>query len=185
MLTAALFGCVVVVLTLSALDVQSHISAVAAAHAAPTATSNAQKHVHSAASNGSQLTPQQLWAFREDARDMFYHGYDAYMKHGCEHMKAAVGRPLPDAVAAALRLLCGKASRDHALFVTVSVLVRCSLPLAGLVLPPPIPRFPWDEVKPLSCVGRRWDLRERGTLDDSLGGETVVPPAHPVKTGNG
>ena len=29
---------------------------------------------------------------------------------------------------------------------------------------------PWDELKPLSCTGRRWDKRERGTLDDSLGG---------------
>jgi hypothetical protein len=31
--------------------------------------------------------------------------------------------------------------------------------------------YPWDELKPLSCMGRRWDRRERGTLDDSLGGE--------------
>jgi hypothetical protein len=30
--------------------------------------------------------------------------------------------------------------------------------------------FPWDELKPLSCEGRRWDRRDRGTLDDSLGG---------------
>ena len=30
--------------------------------------------------------------------------------------------------------------------------------------------YPWDELKPLSCEGRRWDRRERGTLDDSLGG---------------
>jgi hypothetical protein len=30
--------------------------------------------------------------------------------------------------------------------------------------------YPWDELKPLSCTGRRWDERERGTLDDSLGG---------------
>ena len=29
------------------------------------------------------MTPQQLWEYREDARDMFYHGYDAYMKYGC------------------------------------------------------------------------------------------------------
>ena len=29
---------------------------------------------------------------------------------------------------------------------------------------------PWDELKPLSCEGRRWDQRTRGTLDDSLGG---------------
>jgi mannosidase alpha-like ER degradation enhancer 2 len=30
--------------------------------------------------------------------------------------------------------------------------------------------YPWDEVRPLTCTGRRWDARERGTLDDSLGG---------------
>ncbi|OQS03420.1 ER degradation-enhancing alpha-mannosidase [Thraustotheca clavata] len=30
--------------------------------------------------------------------------------------------------------------------------------------------FPWDELKPLSCQGRRWDRRERGDLDDALGG---------------
>jgi hypothetical protein len=30
--------------------------------------------------------------------------------------------------------------------------------------------FPWDELKPLSCEGRRWDQRERGDLDDVLGG---------------
>ena len=30
--------------------------------------------------------------------------------------------------------------------------------------------YPWDELKPLSCSGRRWNQRERGTLDDSLGG---------------
>ena len=30
--------------------------------------------------------------------------------------------------------------------------------------------YPDDELKPLSCVGRRWDTRERGTLDDCLGG---------------
>lgn len=30
--------------------------------------------------------------------------------------------------------------------------------------------YPLDELKPLSCVGRRWDRRERGTLDDTLGG---------------
>lgn len=62
------------------------------------------------------LSPEELWALREDARDMFYHAYDAYMKYG----------------------------------------------------------FPWDEVKPLSCVGRRWDIRERGTLDDSLGGFSLT-----------
>ena len=30
--------------------------------------------------------------------------------------------------------------------------------------------YPWDELQPLSCKGRRWDARVRGTLDDSLGG---------------
>ena len=30
--------------------------------------------------------------------------------------------------------------------------------------------YPHDEVMPLSCEGRRWDARTRGTLDDSLGG---------------
>ena len=30
--------------------------------------------------------------------------------------------------------------------------------------------YPWDELRPLSCDGRRWDRRERGTLDDALGG---------------
>ena len=30
--------------------------------------------------------------------------------------------------------------------------------------------YPADELKPLSCAGRRWDKRSRGTLDDSLGG---------------
>nr|AIG56058.1 secreted protein [Achlya hypogyna] len=46
------------------------------------------------------------------AKEMFFHGYDAYMTHA----------------------------------------------------------FPWDELKPLSCQGRRWDRRERGDLDDALGG---------------
>ena len=30
--------------------------------------------------------------------------------------------------------------------------------------------FPYDELMPLSCQGRRWDRRQRGTLDDVLGG---------------
>lgn len=30
--------------------------------------------------------------------------------------------------------------------------------------------YPEDELMPLSCMGRRWDQRKRGTLDDSLGG---------------
>ena len=34
--------------------------------------------------------------------------------------------------------------------------------------------YPWDELKPLSCSGRRWDQRERGTLDDSLGGYALT-----------
>lgn len=34
--------------------------------------------------------------------------------------------------------------------------------------------YPDDELKPLSCVGRRWDSRERGTLDDSLGGYALT-----------
>ena len=58
------------------------------------------------------LSVDERWSLREDAREMFYHGFDAYMAHG----------------------------------------------------------YPWDELKPLSCVGRRWDMRERGTLDDPLGG---------------
>ncbi|KAF0686062.1 Aste57867_22124 [Aphanomyces stellatus] len=46
------------------------------------------------------------------AKEMFFHGYDAYMKHA----------------------------------------------------------YPWDELKPLTCEGRRWDRKERGDLDDALGG---------------
>ncbi|KAG6578285.1 ER degradation-enhancing alpha-mannosidase-like protein [Phytophthora cinnamomi] len=34
--------------------------------------------------------------------------------------------------------------------------------------------FPWDELKPLSCSGRRWDRRERGDLDDVLGGFSLT-----------
>lgn len=34
--------------------------------------------------------------------------------------------------------------------------------------------FPWDELKPLSCEGRRWDRRERGDLDDVLGGYSLT-----------
>uniref|UniRef100_A0A7S3K5T7 alpha-1,2-Mannosidase n=1 Tax=Aureoumbra lagunensis TaxID=44058 RepID=A0A7S3K5T7_9STRA len=30
--------------------------------------------------------------------------------------------------------------------------------------------FPYDELLPISCKGRRWDKKKRGTLDDSLGG---------------
>lgn len=30
--------------------------------------------------------------------------------------------------------------------------------------------YPADELRPLTCDGRRWDARERGTLDDVLGG---------------
>jgi hypothetical protein len=77
------------------------------------------------------MTPEQLWALREDARDMFYHAYDSYMEHGC-----------------------GRRWR-----VAFSVVLRrhCRLVRAGLVC-----SYPWDEVKPLSCVGRRWDRRDAG-----------------------
>eukprot|EP00937_MAST-01D_sp_MAST-1D-sp2_P005432 g5432.t1 len=34
--------------------------------------------------------------------------------------------------------------------------------------------YPLDELKPISCEGRRWDRRERGTLDDSLGGYAMT-----------
>jgi hypothetical protein len=34
--------------------------------------------------------------------------------------------------------------------------------------------YPADELKPLSCVGRQWDRRERGTLDDCLGGYALT-----------
>ncbi|GBG26883.1 Mannosyl-oligosaccharide alpha-1,2-mannosidase [Hondaea fermentalgiana] len=34
--------------------------------------------------------------------------------------------------------------------------------------------YPWDELKPLSCSGRRWDRRERGTIDDTLGGFSLT-----------
>ncbi|KAI9909377.1 hypothetical protein PsorP6_014798 [Peronosclerospora sorghi] len=34
--------------------------------------------------------------------------------------------------------------------------------------------YPWDELKPLSCTGRRWDRRERGDLDDILGGFSLT-----------
>eukprot|EP01138_Halocafeteria_seosinensis_P008945 gb/GECG01009142.1/.p1 GENE.gb/GECG01009142.1/~~gb/GECG01009142.1/.p1 ORF type:complete len:1045 (+),score=110.83 gb/GECG01009142.1/:1-3135(+) len=30
--------------------------------------------------------------------------------------------------------------------------------------------FPWDELQPLTCKPRKWFMRERGTLDDTLGG---------------
>uniref|UniRef100_K3W8C9 alpha-1,2-Mannosidase n=1 Tax=Globisporangium ultimum (strain ATCC 200006 / CBS 805.95 / DAOM BR144) TaxID=431595 RepID=K3W8C9_GLOUD len=53
---------------------------------------------------------------QEQAREMFYHGYQNYMEHA----------------------------------------------------------FPWDELKPLSCEGRRWDRRERGDLDDVLGGYSLT-----------
>ncbi|TYZ65647.1 hypothetical protein PybrP1_000598 [[Pythium] brassicae (nom. inval.)] len=53
---------------------------------------------------------------QEQARAMFYHGYQSYMEHA----------------------------------------------------------FPWDELKPLSCEGRRWDRRERGDLDDVLGGFSLT-----------
>ena len=34
--------------------------------------------------------------------------------------------------------------------------------------------YPYDELKPLSCEGRRWDQKERGTLDDVLSGTSVT-----------
>lgn len=34
--------------------------------------------------------------------------------------------------------------------------------------------YPADELKPLSCVGREWNRRERGTLDDCLGGYSLT-----------
>ncbi|CAI5723412.1 unnamed protein product [Peronospora destructor] len=34
--------------------------------------------------------------------------------------------------------------------------------------------YPWDELKPLSCTGRRWNRRERGGLDDVLGGFSLT-----------
>lgn len=53
---------------------------------------------------------------RQQALDMFYHGYRNYMEHA----------------------------------------------------------YPWDELKPLSCAPRRWDKRERGDLDDVLGGYSLT-----------
>lgn len=34
--------------------------------------------------------------------------------------------------------------------------------------------FPWDELKPLSCAPRKWNRRERGDLDDVLGGFSLT-----------
>jgi len=34
--------------------------------------------------------------------------------------------------------------------------------------------WPWDELMPLSCTGRRWDQRNRGTIDDILGGFSLT-----------
>jgi Glycosyl hydrolase family 47/PA domain len=34
--------------------------------------------------------------------------------------------------------------------------------------------WPYDEVRPLTCAPRRWDGRERGNLDDSLGGYSLT-----------
>jgi ER degradation enhancer, mannosidase alpha-like 3 len=34
--------------------------------------------------------------------------------------------------------------------------------------------YPADELKPLSCEGRFWNQRERGTLDDCLGGYALT-----------
>lgn len=64
----------------------------------------------------ASFTETELWNLREDARDAFYHAFDAYMSHA----------------------------------------------------------FPADELRPLSCDGRNWENRERGTLDDSLGGYALT-----------
>jgi hypothetical protein len=45
------------------------------------------------------LSPEELWALREDARDMFYHAYDAYMKYG-------YGRRAQGVSEAATKCLC-------------------------------------------------------------------------------
>ena len=34
--------------------------------------------------------------------------------------------------------------------------------------------YPADELMPLSCQGRKWETRDRGTLDDSLGGYALT-----------
>jgi len=34
--------------------------------------------------------------------------------------------------------------------------------------------YPADELRPLRCEGRKWNARERGTLDDSLGGFSLT-----------
>ncbi len=34
--------------------------------------------------------------------------------------------------------------------------------------------YPLDELKPLSCAGRDWRKRDRGTLDDPLGGYALT-----------
>jgi hypothetical protein len=34
--------------------------------------------------------------------------------------------------------------------------------------------FPWDELRPVSCQPRRWDRRERGTIDDVLSGSALT-----------
>jgi hypothetical protein len=58
------------------------------------------------------LSGAEVWSWREQARELISHAFNAYMAHG----------------------------------------------------------YPWDEVRPLQCTGRRFDRRERGTLDDVLGG---------------
>ena len=66
--------------------------------------------------NSFMIGKDERAALREEAKGMFYHGYNNYMKHA----------------------------------------------------------FPWDELKPLSCKGRRWDRRNRGDLDDTLGGYSLT-----------
>jgi len=60
----------------------------------------------------AKLRQKDLLQLREETRDMFFHGYDSYLRYG----------------------------------------------------------YPHDEVMPISCVGRKYDERVRGTLDDVLGG---------------
>ena len=81
--------------------------------AASTSTSGAEdRHSQNIDEDIVASFSQRMLYLREEARGIFYHGFNAYMKHA----------------------------------------------------------YPWDELKPLSCTGRKWNERERGTLDDSLGG---------------
>ena len=80
--------------------------------AASTSTSGAEdRHSQNIDEDIVASFSQRMLYLREEARGIFYHGFNAYMKHA----------------------------------------------------------YPWDELKPLSCTGGSGE-RERGTLDDSLGG---------------